>query len=84
MFLRRAKTGTQEALQKAVILGLLTVTSQDLLRWFRHCSYILLEERQSKKGSLFLFTAVPYIRQKGSAISCGTVYKPAQRHVHSH
>jgi transposase len=46
-FLRRAKARTREALQEAIMQGLLTVTSQDAHGWFEHCGYASGAERKS-------------------------------------
>lgn len=46
-FLRRAGARTRETLQEAIAHALLTVTPQDTRGWFRHCGYLLPQERQS-------------------------------------
>jgi transposase len=46
--LRRAGARTREALEKAICLALLTVTSQDAHGWFEHCGY--LPAHQEGKG----------------------------------
>ena len=46
--LRRAGARTREALEEAICLALLTVTSQDAHGWFEHCGY--LPAQQEGKG----------------------------------
>jgi hypothetical protein len=47
-FLGRAGARTREALEEAICLALLTVTSQDAQGWFEHCGY--LPAHQEGKG----------------------------------
>jgi hypothetical protein len=49
-FLRRMGARTPEALQEALGQALLTITTQDVLGWFRHCGYRSLARGSREKG----------------------------------
>lgn len=38
-YLRKVKARTQEALEKAIVVALQTITISDCRNWFRHCGY---------------------------------------------
>jgi hypothetical protein len=56
--LSKAAFSLEKASSEALAQALLTVISQDAHGWFKHCGYLLFDERKRENGSIFLATAV--------------------------
>lgn len=48
-YLRTVGARTQQGLQQAIADALLTITTQDVLGWFRHCGYLPAEDQAAEQ-----------------------------------